>query len=189
MAGNAEHDLSRRDVIKLGAAATVGASMGLGASLEAQPAASSVVPVAGQAFFTPDEFALVDELSDLIIPTDEHSPGARAAKVAAYIDARLAEAWEQQDRTDWREGLRIVEQLSHETAGKPFMQSSADERLAVLTRIARNEANPQTPEEIFFATLKSRVVQAYYTSEIGIRQDMEYKGNSYLTEFVGFDVS
>ena len=59
----------------------------------------------------------------------------------------------------------------------------------MLTRIARNEANPQTPEEIFFAKLKSRVVQAYYTSEIGIRQDMEYKGNSYLTEFVVFDVS
>ena len=37
--------------------------------------------------------------------------------------------------------------------------------------------------------LKSRVVQGYYTSEIGIKQEMEYKGNSYLGEFVGFDVS
>jgi hypothetical protein len=32
-------------------------------------------------------------------------------------------------------------------------------------------------------------VQAYYTSQIGIKQEMEYKGNSYLNEFVGFDVS
>ena len=39
------------------------------------------------AFFTPEELALVDELSEMIIPADAHSPGARAARVAAYIDA------------------------------------------------------------------------------------------------------
>ena len=32
-------------------------------------------------------------------------------------------------------------------------------------------------------------MHAYYTSEIGIKQDMDYKGNSYLAEFVGTDVS
>ena len=69
------------------------------------------------------------------------------------------------------------------------MQSSADQRLAVLTRMAQNEKTPRQPEELFFAKLKSRVVDAYYTSEIGIKQEMEYKGNSYLTDFVGTDVS
>lgn len=32
-------------------------------------------------------------LSELIIPTDEHSPGARAAKVAEYIDRRPADSF------------------------------------------------------------------------------------------------
>ena len=50
-------------------------------------------------FFTRQELALVDELTEMIIPADEHSPGARAAKVAAYIDARLAEALDAKDRT------------------------------------------------------------------------------------------
>jgi hypothetical protein len=189
MADGEETDLSRRDVIKLGAAATLAASLGVGDSLGAQSPAAAASGAASQTFFTPDELALVDELSELIIPTDDHSPGARAAKVAAYIDSRLAEAWEEQDRTDWREGLRRIDQLSQESSGKPFMQSSADQRLAVLTRIARNEKEPRQPEELFFAKLKSRVVDAYYTSEIGIKQEMEYKGNSYLTEFVGTDVS
>ena len=189
MADGEETDLSRRDVIKLGAAATLAASLGVGGSLGAQSPVAAASGAASQTFFTPDELALVDELSELIIPTDDHSPGARAAKVAAYIDSRLAEAWEEQDRTDWREGLRRIDQLSQESSGKPFMQSSADQRLAVLTRIARNEKEPRQPEELFFAKLKSRVVDAYYTSEIGIKQEMEYKGNSYLTEFVGTDVS
>jgi hypothetical protein len=190
-------DLSRRELIKLGAAATLAASCGIGESVVAQSPAStaSMGVAAGRTslpfltFFTEAELAMVDELSELIIPTDEHSPGARAAKVAAYIDSQLAEAWEEKDKTDWREGLRLVEQRSHEINAKPFMQSSADERLAILNAIAQNERKPQTPEEIFFAKLKSRVVQAYYTSEIGIKQDMEYRGNRSLAEFVGFDVS
>ena len=190
MADNDETNLGRRDLIKLGAAATLAASLGVGEPLAAQsPPAAATPSAVAQTFFTPEELALVDELSELIIPTDGHSPGARAAKVAAYIDFRLAGAWNEQDRIDWREGLKRIDQLSRESANKPFMQASADQRLAVLTRIAQNEKEPRQPEELFFATLKSRVVDAYYTSEIGIKQDMEYKGNSYLTEFVGTDVS
>ena len=86
MADNSETDLDRRDLIKLGAAATLAVSLGV------EPL-SAQAPAAARTFFTPDELALVDELSELIIPTDDHSPGARAARVAAYIDSRLAEAW------------------------------------------------------------------------------------------------
>ena len=170
-------ELSRRDLLKLGAAATLTVSFGAAESL-AQPAR----------FFTPEEFALVDELSEIIIPTDGHSPGARAAKVAAYIDGRLAEAFDEAEKTTWREGLKIVEQISREMSGNAFLQSSPEARVAVVARMARNEAKPEKPEEVFFVQLKALVVDAYYTSEIGIKQEMEYKGNSYLPEFVGFDV-
>jgi hypothetical protein len=176
-------DLSRRDLIKLGAAATVSASLGVGESL-AQP----VAPPAPK-FFTAEEFALVDELSELIIPTDDHSPGARTAKVAAYIDARLAEAWDSSEKTAWREGLKLVDQLAHERTGKTFMHSPVEDRIALLTRMAEHEAKPQRADERFFAELKGRVVHAYYTSRIGIRQEMEYKGNGLLTEFAGFDAT
>jgi hypothetical protein len=184
--------ITRRDLLKLGAAATVAASLGLDTAA-AQPldaaAARAVAQAAAPTFFTLAEFALVDELSELIIPTDAHSPGARAARVATFIDGQLAEAWEEQDRTEWREGLRLVDRLSQEASGTPFTSASTDQRIAVLTRIAQNEGQPKTPEERFFKTLKSRVVYAYYTSEIGIKQEMEYKGNSYLNEFVGEDVT
>jgi len=173
-------DLTRRDVLKLGAAVTVAASIGVPEAL-AQPAAKT--------FFTPAEFTLVDELSELIIPADEHSPGARAAKVAAYIDTRLAEAWDPANQKVWRDGLALVDTLSRNANGKPFMQASPDERIAVLTRMSQHEDKPTAPEEVFFGELKSRVVHAYYTSEIGIKQDLEYKGNTYLAEFVGIDVS
>jgi hypothetical protein len=187
MADHPDADLTRRDLIRLGAAATVAASLALSEPLAAQlPSATSP---AARTFFTPAELALVDELSELIIPADDHSPGARAAGVAAYIDSQLVDAWDEKDRTAWRQGLLRIEQLAQQAGKTPFIQLSGDQRVALLTGIAQNEATPKTPDEVFFVELKSRVVRAYYTSEIGIKQEMEYKGNSYLAEFVGTDVS
>ena len=92
------------------------------------------------AFFTPDEFALVDELSEMIIPADEHSPGARAAKVAAFIDTRLAEAWDQkdQDRLAGRPhpGRSAVAGIERQAVHAVVAEPSGS---AVLTRMAQNE--------------------------------------------------
>ena len=92
MATSDETDLGRRDLIKLGAAATLAASLGGRRAAGGAVAGARRPPASAATFFTPDELALVDELSEMIIPADDHSPGARAAKVAAYIDSRLAEA-------------------------------------------------------------------------------------------------
>jgi hypothetical protein len=174
-------DLNRRDLIRLGAAAVVAASVPLSATLSGQAPATL-------AFFTRDEFTLVDELSEMIIPADSHSPGARAAKVAEYLDFRLGEAFEPEEQATWKDGLALVDQLSRDAFGQPFMQASADQRLATLTRMAANEGKPERPEERFFAELKARIVRAYYTSEIGLKQEMGYLGNVYLEDFVGTDV-
>jgi hypothetical protein len=174
-------ELTRRQAIALGAAASVAVSLEQSQGLAAQAAPAT--------FFTARELALVDELAEMIIPADDHSPGARAAKVAAFIDARLAEAFEPSDRTTWRKGLQLIEQLSRQVNGRPFLDATPAQRLVVLERIAAHEDKPAKPEEQFFAELKSRVVYAYYTSEIGIRQDMDYRGNVVQAEFSGVDVS
>jgi hypothetical protein len=182
-ASGEEAGLTRREMLKLTATAALSIPLtGLSQTADAA-GAQWKAPL----FFTRDEFALVDELSELIIPTDAHSPGARAAGCAAYIDARLAEAWTEEPKTQWRDGLKLIETMSQEINGKPFMQATPAQRLALLTRIAQNERNPQKPEERFFRELKSRTVHAYYTSKIGIHQEMEYKGNVSIKEFVGFD--
>ena len=68
------------------------------------------------------------------------------------------------------------------------MEATPEQRIAVLTRMAKNEMKPKTPEEIFFRELKHATAHAYYTSKIGIHQEMEYKGNVMLEEFVGYEV-
>ena len=178
MAKPNEPHATRRDVLKA-AGAVVASQLVAVRGAAAAPSAAS--------FFTPDQFRLVDELSELILPADEHSPGARAAQVAAYIDQQLHETVEEEVRSQWRDGLERVEALSRQMHGAEFLKGTPEQRVAVLTRIAEHEENPQTPEERFFGELKSRTTYAYYTSKIGIHTEMEYKGNVYQEEFAGYD--
>ena len=174
-------ELSRREMLQATAAAAAALSLpGVKVPLAG--------PQAAKKFFTPAEFAVVDELSDLIIPTDDKSGGARAAGVAAYIDARLAESFEPEPQVQWRTGLKAVEDLSHELNSKAFMDSTPEQRLAVLTRMAAAESDPKTPAEKFFKEIKGATMHAYYTSKIGIHDDQGYKGNVYQTgDYAGFD--
>lgn len=189
-AGNDDYNVTRREMLKLTAAAAIsmpliGLANTAADAATASPAAQWKAPL----FFTREEFAMVDEISELIIPADDHSPGARAAGCAAYIDARLAESWTDEPKTKWRDGLKAVDAVSQEMHGKPFMQATPEQRISVLTAVSKNEKDPQKPEERFFREIKSRTAHAYYSSKIGIHQEMQYKGNVPIKEFVGFDVS
>ncbi|PYP47408.1 MAG: hypothetical protein DMD50_04130 [Gemmatimonadetes bacterium] len=175
-------ELSRREMI-LATAAVLVTPLLQGRAVTAQPA----VLVPGK-FLTPAEYALLEELTELIIPADDHSPGARAADVAGYIDGRLAESLEPDWQARWRSGLQAVEGLSRELNGKPLLEATPDRRVAVLARMAAGESDPKTPAEHFFKELKGWTVRGYYTSKIGIHLDQEYKGNVYQRgEFAGYD--
>jgi len=175
-------ELSRREMI-LATAAVLVTPLLQGRAVTAQSMA-----LAPGKFLTPAEYALLEELSELIIPADDHSPGARAAGVAGYIDGRLAESLEPDWQAQWRSGLQAVEGLSRELNGKPMLEATADQRIAVLNRLAAGESDPKTPAEHFFRELKGWTVRGYYSSKIGIHLDQEYKGNVYQRgEFAGYD--
>ena len=174
--------MTRREMLGASAAALV---LPL---LNSRPLAALTEHAFAARFFTPAEFAMVDEISDMIIPTDEVSPGARAARVAGEIDRRMADTIEAEPKARWRSGLRAVNDLAREMTGKAFMQASPDQRLAVLTRMAANEKEPKTPAEQFFNQIKRATSRAYYSSQVGIHQDQQYKGNVLQTgEYAGFD--
>jgi gluconate 2-dehydrogenase subunit 3-like protein len=179
--------LSRRDMLAATAAALATPLVNVGAARAAAAAARPSEPP--PRFLTTAELALLDELTELIIPADDHSPGARAARVAGYIDGRLAESLEPDWQALWRSGLAAVDVLSRELNGKPFLDATPDQRVTVLTRMAAGESDPKTAPERFFGELKRWTVRGYYTSKIGIQLDQEYKGNVYQRgEFAGYDV-
>jgi hypothetical protein len=71
----------------------------------------------------------------------------------------------------------------------PFSDATSEQRIAVLKSMATNEKNPTTEPERFWGQLKETTAFAYYTSSIGIHQDINYKGNVILEQFVGYDAT
>jgi hypothetical protein len=169
-------NLNRRDLFKFLTAATLASTLQL-------PAAEPGAPL----FFTKDEFAMLDALTDLIIPTDDHSPGAHEAGVAPYIDKSVAEAFMAEEKDSWRKGLAAINKLSDTMHKAPFLQTTKDQQTALLTKISSAGDHGKSEPEKFFGQLKETTAAAYYTSSIGIHQEMNYKGNVILEQFVGYD--
>ncbi|HMF78961.1 MAG TPA: gluconate 2-dehydrogenase subunit 3 family protein [Bryobacteraceae bacterium] len=171
-------NLPRRDLLKLFGAAAVIGPLQLAAAEPGKPL-----------FFTQDEFALLDTLTEMIIPADSHSPGARAAGVALYIDKTVAEAYVPEEKKSWRKGLAVIDEVSQATSKKPFLKTAEREQVALLTKLSARELEPHSEPEKFFVQLKASTTFAYYSSSIGLHKEMEYKGNTIQQEFSGYEAT
>ena len=166
-------DFKRRDLLRITAGGLLLAKTGIAGT---------------PSFFTKDEYTAVDELMETLIPADGHSPGAKAAGCAAYWDKRLTESLDDTEKQRWRDGMKSLEAMCQKTFGTEIVQITPEQRVELLQEISKNEKKPKTPEEKFFNTLKNATAFGYYTSDIGIHMEMEYKGNVYLQDFVGTDL-
>jgi len=130
------------------------------------------------------QFATLETLVDAIIPTDDRSPGAKQARVADYIDLLLSESGPELT-LQWLGGLAELDSEASKRFNTPFARLNQTQLDAILGDISRNERKPKTPLEEFFVMSKEATVRGYYTSEIGIHQELKYQGNRFLHEFVG----
>lgn len=124
-------------------------------------------------YFSPAEMALLDRAMEAILPADGHSPGAHDAQTSLFADLIVSNSPDDV-KQDWRAGLRL---LASELENSTLTEW--------LDKAAANEQNPQSALDLFFAKLKQMTIEGYYTSRIGIHQDLQYQGNTYLKEFKG----
>jgi hypothetical protein len=130
------------------------------------------------------QFATLEVLVEAIIPTDDRSPGAKQARVADYVDLLLSES-DRELTLGWFGGLAALDAEAMSRFRAPFGRLAPRQVDAILQTISRNERAPKTPLETFFVMAKQATVYAYYTSNIGIHQELRYKGNQFIKEFVG----
>ena len=127
-------------------------------------------------FFSAQENDLLDRVAEMILPTDDHSPGAHEAKVSLYIDLVVANSPESTKR-QWKEQLGAF--------GGEFGKLTQPEQAAMLNRLAAAEKNPGSPAEHFFVDVKSATLFGYYTSQVGLLKELGYVGNTVLSGFPG----
>src|SRR4051812_40068718 len=68
-------------------------------------------------FFTPEQMGLLDQLTEMIIPADDHSPGAREAKAGLFIDSIVAYSGKDVQQ-QWSAALKLVEAEAQKRASR-----------------------------------------------------------------------
>ncbi len=133
------------------------------AALQIKPA--SYHPV----FFTDSEYATVERLAEIIIPSDE-TPGAKEAGVAEFIDFMVANDPEVQ--YSFRTGLAWLNAHCERGRAKRFLELSEAEQNSVLEPLGfKDKARPGEEDgRRFFALMRELTVTGFYTSEIGFKE-------------------
>lgn len=179
---------SRRDLLKL-AGATAGASLITGsaadtAAADAEQRARTRPRPAREPLkaLTTHEADLLDRIAELLVPSDEHGPGATEAMAVRYIDRALAGALADQ-REAYRVGLEALERYAKQTRGAAFLQLPETKQISLLIDVESGTATGANvgfagSSAQFFGLVRGHVMQ-------GTFGDPHYGGNE---GFVGWDL-
>jgi gluconate 2-dehydrogenase gamma chain len=134
------------------------------------------------------EYATLRKLSDFIIPADDRSKGALDAGAAEFIDFlcsrndRMAETY--------TGGLAWIDGEMQHRYQQTFLSASREQQTALLDEISfrKNETPANAAGVKFFSWCRGMVIDAFYTSPIGIA-DLGFEGNKALSSFSVPDAS
>jgi gluconate 2-dehydrogenase gamma chain len=178
---DAPRDLSRRNLLKgVGLTGAAAATTFVAVAPPSAPAAAQTAEPRLEALetLTADEADTLDAIVARLIPDDENGPGAKEARVTAFIDRSLGGPL-MALRTTYSAGLAATDAYAQVKKGKPFAELSAEDQDAILTDMEKNTATGFTPNSAaFFGLVRTHTIH-------GMFADPYYGGNA---EFIGWDL-
>ncbi len=134
---------------------------------------------ADMAFFTDAQREAITAFSDLIIPTTD-TPGAVEAGVVEYIELIVSEWYNPGERERFMRGLAHLDEHTESMTGVRFAHADEERQTAILKGMeaegrALMEADLDAPES-FFHQARRLVLHGYYTSEIGMKEELLFVG-------------
>ena len=147
--------------------------------------------VQGAGAFAAADVALLDEIAETILP-ETSTPGAKAAKVGAFMALMVTEVYDERERQVFQQGLRQLDEACRQAHASSFMQASAAQRLSLVEALDREQhavmedrapkqrvrapASPSASDEPahYFRLMKELTLLGYFTSEIGCTRAMRY---------------
>lgn len=96
--------------------------------------------------FTADHEKLVSEIADIILPTTQMSPGAKAAEVGPFITMMIKECYPEAAQKAFVDGLNALEEDAKKTFNKSFLEISAKEKDQLLRTLREKTLESQKKE-------------------------------------------
>jgi hypothetical protein len=156
---------SRRDLLQIGAALTVGT-----VAAQEHHASDNEIAAAKKVarFFKPAEMDLLAKVVDRIIPCSD-TPGAADANVHYFID------W--QAHTNAKRGAQLRKDLAW-IAKQGF---TTGDQVALLTKWSKSTGEPNR----IFQQLKELTIDGYYGTKEGLQMELGWNANTFVREFKG----
>lgn len=135
------------------------------------------------AVLSTEQLRTVGTLVELIIPTTD-TPGARAALVDRYVDGILSTA-SASTRNAFMTGLTWIDVRSRELYKVGFSDATVEQQTDLLTRLSAGTPTEDAAGVQFFSAIKSMTISGYYSSEIGLKQELGNDGVLFLPSYPG----
>ena len=131
-----------------------------------------------KANFSTDDIAYLDEVANTILP-DTSTPGAKAAKVGAFMTVMVNDCYEEKDQKIFHEGMTKLNDLSKKTYDNSFVKLSDQQKhdlLVTLDAEQKKYSKDKKKEDPahYFRMMKELTLLGYFTSEVGINASFEY---------------
>lgn len=174
--------MERRELLKMIAAATGAAMIGLPALGYAQSPGADA-----KSAFSDAQVALLDEIADTILPRTR-TPGAKDAGTGAFMARFVSDCYTAEYRAVFQAGLTDIDRR----AGGRFASLSAQARTELLraldaeakeragairinaTEVATGGLNPKAVKPHYFTMMKQLALFGFFTSQVGATQALKY---------------
>lgn len=144
----------------------------VGGSLAGMPATLFAEEAAGAPrFFSAGEYALLEEISGIIVPATG-TPGAREAGVPGAVDALMAGWAAPATQQTMRELLATMGSQMNAAAGGAFLAAPVAHKVELF---AAWDAAQFESGNSAYARMKELILTTYYLSEAGATQELRYE--------------
>ena len=118
---------------------------------------------------------LLDEIGETILPETSKSPGAKAAKIADFMQKIVRDCYSAEEQGIFKSGLIEVEEKADQQFNNSFLKLSGSQRLDILNGFEEEakEKKENDPSH-FFTMLKQLTIWGFFTSEVGATKALRY---------------
>lgn len=128
--------------------------------------------------FSPENISFLNEVGETILPATD-TPGAKEAKVGEFMSVYVKDCYEAKDQTVFMDGFKKIDEASKKKNNKSFLESSADERKALLIDLDKEAKEYQKAKKDgepnhYFRMMKELTLLGFFTSEVGATKALRY---------------
>jgi hypothetical protein len=128
--------------------------------------------------FKQSDVDLFDEIAETILPATA-TPGAKAAKVGAFIALMVQDCYTVADQKIFTDGVKLLQEGFNKQYNTSFMKGTVEQRTAFLNGLDKEQKAYQSSKKKddpshYFRMLKETTLLGFFTSEVGATKALRY---------------